>query len=122
MDQKEKRNSEIIKLHNSGLSTQQIADKVGLSKAGVYKVINSHLEAVKSQTAVIDPANNETPAAQTTKPKETAGTVTGKRITNFGEYQRIDVNKYAHKSTGEIITVKFVPATAPDQCGHFVTV
>jgi len=122
MDQKEKRNAEIIKLHNSGLSTQQIADKVGLSKAGVYKVINSYLEAVKSQTDAMPQAENETPAAQTTKPIEPATTVTFKRITNFGEYQRIDVNKYAHKSTGEIITVKFVPATAPDQCGHFVTV
>ena len=122
MDQKEKRNQEIIKLHNSGLSTQQIADKVGLSKAGVYKVINSHLEAVKSQPAATPPAENETPSAQTTKPKEPAATVTGKKITNFGEYQRIDVNKYAHKSTGEIITVKFVPATVRDQCGYFVTV
>jgi hypothetical protein len=122
MDQKEKRNAEIVNLHNSGLSTQQIADKIGLSKAGVYKVINLHLEAAKSQPAAIDPANNETPAAQTTKPIEPAVTVTGKRITNFGEFQRIDVNRYAHKSTGEIITVKFVPATDPDQCGHFITV
>ena len=52
MDQKEKRNAEIINLHNSGLSTQQIADKIGLSKAGVYKVINLYLEAVKSKTVV----------------------------------------------------------------------
>jgi transposase len=117
MDQKEKRNAEIIKLHNSGLSTQQIADKVGLSKAGVYKVINSHLEAVKSQTVAAPQAK-----AEPTKPKETASTVTGKRITNFGEYSRTGVNQYAHKSTGEIITVKFVPATDPDQCGHFITV
>lgn len=117
MDQKEKRNAEIINLHNSGLSTQQIADKVGLSKAGVYKVINLHLEAVKSKTVVATQDK-----AEPTKQTEPASTVTGKRITNFGEYQRIDVNKYAHKSTGEIITVKFVPATVRDQCGYFVTV
>ena len=117
MDQKEKRNAEIINLHNSGLSTQQIADKVGLSKAGVYKVINLHLEAVKSQTVVATQDK-----AEPTKQTEPASTVTGKRITNFGEYQRIDVNKYAHKSTGEIITVKFVPAAVRGQCGYFVTV
>ena len=117
MDQKEKRNAEIVKLHNSGLSTQQIADKVGLSKAGVYKVINLHLEAVKSRTVVATQDK-----AEPTKQTEPASTVTGKRITNFGEYQRIDVNKYAHKSTGEIITVKFVPATVRGQCGYFVTV
>jgi hypothetical protein len=117
MDQKEKRNAEIINLHNSGLSTQQIADKVGLSKAGVYKVINLHLEAVKSKTVVATQDK-----AEPTKQTEPASTVTGKRITNFGEYQRIDVNKYAHKSTGEIITVKFVPATVRGQCGYFVTV
>ena len=117
MDQKEKRNAEIINLHNSGLSTQQIADKVGLSKAGVYKVINLHLEAVKSQTVVATQDK-----AEPTKQTEPASTVTGKRITNFGEYQRIDVNKYAHKSTGEIITVKFIPATPPNKHGYFVTV
>ena len=117
MDQKEKRNAEIINLHNSGLSTQQIADKVGLSKAGVYKVINLHLEAVKSKTVVATQDK-----AEPTKQTEPASTVTGKRITNFGEYQRIDVNKYAHKSTGEIITVKFIPAKAPDKCGHFIAV
>ncbi len=117
MDQKEKRNAEIINLHNSGLSTQQIADKIGLSKAGVYKVINLHLEAVKSKTVVATQDK-----AEPTKQTEPASTVTGKRITNFGEYQRINVNKYAHKSTGEIITVKFVPATVRGQCGYFVTV
>lgn len=117
MDQKEKRNAEIINLYNSGLSTQQIADKVGLSKAGVYKVINLHLEAVKSETVVATQDK-----AEPTKQTEPDSTVTGKRITNFGEYQRIDVNKYAHKSTGEIITVKFIPATPPNKHGYFVTV
>jgi len=117
MDQKEKRNKEIINFHNSGLSTQQIAYKVGLSKAGVYKVINLHLEAVKSKTVVATQDK-----AEPTKQTDPASTVTGKRITNFGEYQRIYVNKYAHKSTGEIITVKFVPASVRGQYGYFVTV
>lgn len=113
MDQKEKRNQLIIQLHNDGLSTQKIADKVGISKAAVYKVVTAYLDTIK------DDAKLKQAKAKQTEP---ASTVTGKRITNFGEYQRIDVNKYAHKSTGEIITVKFVPAKAPEKCGHFIAV
>lgn len=122
MDQKEKRNHEIIKLHNSGLSTQQIADKVGLSKAGVYKVVNAHLEAVKLSTASTPQPTRQTPTPKPANTSAPASTDKGKRITNFGEYQRIDVNQYAHKSSGEIIRVKFVPAAASDKCGHFETV
>ena len=114
MDQKEKRNAEIINLHNSGLSTQQIADKVGLSKAGVYKVINLHLEAVKSKTVVATQDK-----AEPTKQTEPASTVIRKFVTYFGEYQRIDVNKYAHKQTGEVVKVKFVKAQHPNKHGHF---
>ena len=115
MDQKEKRNAEIIKLHNSGLSTQQIADKVGLSKAGVYKVINLHLEAVKSKTVVATQDK-----AEPTKQTEPASTVTGKRITNFGEYQYTgNCNEYAYKQTGEVVKVKFVKAQHPNKHGHF---
>lgn len=120
MDAKEKRNKQIISMHNNDKTTREIADALGISKTLVHNVIKDHINSLNN--GATPPANNETPAAQTTKPKEPAATVTGKKITNFGEYQRIDVNKYAHKSTGEIITVKFVPATAPDQCGHFVTV
>ena len=71
---------------------------------------------------MLEKLNNETPSSQTVKPTEPDATIIGKKITNFGEYQRIDVNKYAHKSTGEIITVKFIPATPPNKHGYFVTV
>lgn len=112
MDQKEKRNAEIVKLHNSGLSTQQIADKVGLSKAGVYKVINSHLESIKPEPKV-------EPAAKEIK---TALTDIGQRITNFGEYQKTGLNQYTHKGTGKVINVKFIPPTNNNERGYFVTV
>jgi len=115
MDPKEKRNSQIIQLHNEGLSTQKIADKVGISKAAVYKVVTAYLDTIKDDAKPKQAkVNKSSPASSFIK--------TGQRITNFGEYQRIDVNKYAHKSTGEIITVKFVPATVRGQCGYFVTV
>lgn len=122
MDAKEKRNKQIISMHNDGKTTREIAEAVGVSKTLVNNIIGAFIASLNSKPIAQTPANNETPAAQIAKPKEPVATVTGKRITNFGEYQRLDVNKYAHKSTGEIITVKFVPATAPDQCGHFVTV
>jgi hypothetical protein len=115
MDQKEKRNEEIIKLHNEGLSTQKIADKVGISKAAVYKVVTAYLDTVKDDAKPKQAkVNKSSPASSFIK--------TGKRITNFGEYQRIDVNKYAHKQTGQVITVKFIPAKAPEKCGHFIAI
>ncbi len=120
MDQKEKRNKEIIKMHNTDKTTREIADSLGISKTLAHNVIREHINSLNTVTSVI--SDNETPASQTVKPAEPDETITGKRITNFGEYQRIDVNKYARKSTGEIITVKFVPATVRGQCGYFVTV
>ncbi len=113
MDQKEKRNQEIIKMHNDGLSTQKIADKIGISKAAVYKVVSAHLETVKNSTK-ITPTPDE-------KPREQAPTSNqGKRITNFGEYQYTgNCNEYAHKQTGEVVKVKFVKAQHPNKHGHF---
>lgn len=120
MTEKEKRNKEIIKLHNDGLSSQQIADKIGLSKGGVYKVITDH---IKSLSGAIAPAVTENKPQP--KPTAPASNVTGsgKRISSFGEYKHTGTrNEYAHKETGEIITVKFVPAKTPGACGHFETV
>lgn len=120
MDPKGKRNEQIIQLHNEGLSTQKIADKVGISKAAVYKVVTSYLETVKGNAA-------PTPGPEPKKVKQSGPASnfmeSGQRITNFGELQYTGVlNEYAHKQTGQVIKVKFVPATAPDQCGYFVAV
>jgi len=120
MDQKEKRNQEIIKMHNDDKTTREIADALGISKTLVHNVIKDHINSLGASSTILP--SNETPGVQTNTPKEPTATVTGKRITNFGEYQRIYVNKYAHKSTGEIITVKFVPASVRGQYGYFVTV
>jgi hypothetical protein len=116
MDQKEKRNEEIIKLHNEGLSTQKIADKVGISKAAVYKVVTAYLDTVKDDAKPKQAkVNKSSPASSFIE--------TGKRITNFGEFEYTgNTNEYAHKQTGQVITVKFIPAKAPDKCGHFVAI
>jgi hypothetical protein len=117
MDQKEKRNRQILLMHNKGESTQTIATKYNLSKAGVHGIIKSML-----------PANDETKepeAIVTSKVKETAPGVTsskGQRVLNFGEYYRTGINQYAHKSTGECITVAFVPASSSDSFGYFIKV
>lgn len=130
MDSKEKRNKEIIKLHNSGMSSQQIADKVGLSKAGVYKIIKDYIDTLPNDRPVLapevvkpEPATMQTGNAETVTTPATNVTGSGKRITSFGELQHTgNPNEYANKQTGEILKVKFVPAKAPDQCGHFETV
>jgi len=117
MDQKEKRNRQILAMHNEGKTTQQIATKFNLSKAGVHNIIKSMLPVKDEPQA---PEAKQPSAVTQAKP---VATVTGgERINNFGEYVRTGVNEYCHKSTGECITIAFVPATAPDSFGYFVKV
>jgi hypothetical protein len=112
MDQKEKRNRQILAMHNAGATTQAIATKFNLSKAGVHNIIKTMLP-VKDEPITPDKVTQTKPATTTTG---------GERIANFGEYLRTGINQYAHKTTGECITVKFIPANAPSECGHFVKV
>ena len=116
MDPKEKRNSQIIQMHNEGLSTQKIADKVGISKAAVYKVVTAYLDTVKDDAKPKQAKVKQSDQAST-------GINSGQRITNFGEFEYTgNTNEYAHKKTAQVITVKFIPAKAPDKCGHFIAV
>lgn len=116
MDQKEKRNKQILAMHNKGESTQAIATKYNLSKAGVHNIIKAMLP-VKDE-----PQTPEAKQLATATVKPAATVTGGERINNFGEYYRTGVNQYAHKSTGECIKVAFVPATTPDSFGYFVKV
>jgi transposase len=135
MDQKEKRNTEIIKMHNDGKSTREIAEAVGVSKTLVHNVINDYLKTVKEITKptpttgpdTMKTGKVETVTATPAKAKQSAqastGINSGQRITNFGEFQYTgNQNEYAHKQTGQVITVKFIPAKAPEKCGHFVAI
>jgi len=116
MDQKEKRNELIIQLHNEGLSTQKIADKVGISKAAVYKVVTAYLDTVKDDAKPKQAKVNKSALASSfIEP--------GQRISNFGEFEYTgNTNEYAHKQTGRVIKVKFVRATAPNTFGYFIAV
>ena len=110
---KEKRNKAILKMYNDGTSIATIAKKFNLSKPGVHSIIKSRLP---------DPDSKEV----TAQPKETIKTgVTsnkGERITNLGEYVRTGVNEYTHKNIGEVINIKFIKATKPNEYGYFVKV
>ena len=108
MDQKEKRNKQILAMHNSGATTQAIATKFNLSKAGVHNIIKTMLPINEEP---IQPVKEIKPATTLNK---------GERITNFGEYVRTGVNEYSHKSTGECIKVAFIPAKNQNEFGYFV--
>lgn len=105
---KEERNKRIMDLHNSGRSTQEIADAVSMSKGGVHKVVTAEL---KKGTA---------PSKE--KPIEVKLTGTEERFDNFSGWNRIDVNRYEHKDTKEIVDVAYVKATDIAECGYFVRV
>jgi hypothetical protein len=115
MTDKQKRNKEIIKLHNSGLSSQQIADKVGLSKAGIYKIITDHIKTIPAAT-VPDITTNKPEPKQTAPALNVTKSI--KQIFSFGDLLYTGrPNEYKHKQTNEIIKVKFNPASK-----HFETV
>lgn len=122
MNDKEQRNKRIIKMHNDGKTVREIAEAVGISKTLVNNVINAHIESLKVKPAPAVTENKLEPVQKQTAPASNV-TTSGKRISSFGEYKHTGTrNEYAHKETGEIITVKFVQAKAPEQCGHFETV
>ena len=108
---KEKRNKAILKMHNEGASIATIANKFSLSKPGVHQILKSLLPKVEDQS---------TPAQTNETIKPAPGTDKGQKVLNFGEYLRTGANEYTHKSTGEIIKVKFIPATDKTKCGFFV--
>lgn len=109
-----KRDENIIKLHNSGMTARQIEDKTGVGKSTVNRIVTNYLNSLK-----------ETKPIQTVKETQTKPAATsnkGERVFNFGEYVRIDKNEYCHKSTGECIKVAFIPAKSINEFGYFVKV
>lgn len=115
MESKQKRNEAIIRLHNDGLSTQKIADKVGLSKAAVYKIITSHLNNISVVGEMPFIRHTSKQRASDSKPKTNVI-----RITNFCEYQYNGVpNEYIHIDSGEVVKVRFVPISSTNNVGYF---
>lgn len=114
MDQKEKRNKQILAMHNSGATTQAIATKFNLSKAGIHNIIKTMLLTDK------EPEPIQAVKEAQIKPATTSNK--GERVFNFGEYIRTGSNEYCHKSTGECIKVAFIPAKNINEFGYFVKV
>ena len=108
MTDKEIRNKRIIDMHNGGSTIQEIVDAVGMSKGGVHKVLNSHLLipeiAPKKVTIKVNLTGKE------------------EEFNNFSGWARTDVNQYAHKETGEVVNLVFIPADNIDGFGKFVKV
>lgn len=104
-DNKELRDRKILDLHNSGESMEAIAKEVGISKTGVHKILQKSL------------MNGDI------SPKEVVDVkLTGKeeKFTSFVGFERVNVNEYAHKESGEVVRVAYVKAKSPDEFGYFV--
>ncbi len=106
---KDLRNQKILDMHNSDMSIGVIAKEFGMSKAGVHKIIQSFIKT----------GNDNIPPKEVV-PVKLKGTE--ERFTNFSGYERLDVNVYSHKETGEIVQVAFVKSKSKDEFGYFVKV
>lgn len=107
-----KRNQNIINLHNQGQTARQIEMQTGVSKSSVNRIVTNYLTSLKEPEQI-------TPVKEAQKKPVTTSNK-GERVFNFGEYTRTGVNEYSHKSTGEVINVKFVPAKNQNEFGYFV--
>jgi protein tyrosine phosphatase len=106
--EKELRRKKVLDMHNSGASIQDITDATGLSRSGIYKILDIVIK--KGEIAPKEPV------------KEVKLTGQEERFTSFVGYERTNVNQYAHKDTGEIVNVAFVKAKNPGEFGYFVKV
>lgn len=101
----EQRDQKILDLHNSGKTTREIAAELNVGKTTVNNAINSMIK------------KGEAP------PKEVVDVkLTGKeeKFTSFVGFERVNVNEYAHKESGEVVRVAYVKAKSPDEFGYFV--
>lgn len=107
--EKNERNDLILSLHNQGESIKAIADKLGMSKGGVHKVLNGVL--VKDYDVVVD----EKKTTDIVSDKYPRGSVLG----SFVGLKRIGVNEYVDEKTGEVVMVRFNKATLVGGFGTF---
>jgi hypothetical protein len=103
--EKELRDIKIIDLHNQGESTRSIASSLKVSKSTVSNVVNLYLGLGEVPSKVVVDIK-----------------LSGKedRFNSFVGYERVNVNEYAHKDSGEVVRVVFVKAVNPGEFGHFV--
>lgn len=106
--EKDLRRKKVLEMHNSGSTPKEIIKATGLSRSGVYKILDTVLQ--KGEIAPKEPI---------VKVKLTGEE---ERFTSFVGYERTDVNQYAHKESGEIVNVVFVKAKKEGEFGYFVKV
>ena len=104
--EKELRNKKILDLHNQGKSIAAIANETGLSKGGIHKIISGFI------------LKGDSPKKDVVVEVKLSGTE--EKFVSFVGYDRIDVNQYAHKGTGEVVSVAFVKAKKAGEFGYFV--
>lgn len=105
--EKELRKVRVIDLHNSGKTAQEIVKVTGLSRSGVYKILDSVLK--KGDIAPRDILF------------EVKLTGLEERFKSFVGYERTNVNEYVHKDSGEVVRVAFVKGENGG-FGYFVNV
>lgn len=106
--EKELRRKKVLDMHNSGSIPKDIMKVTGLSRSGVYKILDTLL-----------PKGEIAPKEPIVKVKLLG---TEERFTSFVGYERTNVNQYAHKETGEVVNVAFVKAKKANEFGYFVKV
>jgi hypothetical protein len=106
--EKELRRKKVLDMHNSGSSPKDIMNVTGLSRSGVYKILDTLLP--KGEIAPKEPIVKVKLSGQE------------ERFTSFVGYERTNVNQYAHKETGEVVNIAFVKAKKAGEFGYFVKV
>jgi len=102
---KDLRDKQVLELNNSGESMGSISIKLGISKSTVHKILNSFLEKGDVPSKVVVDVK-----------------LSGKeeRFNSFVGFERVNVNEYVHKDSGEVVMVTFVKAVNPGEFGYFV--
>lgn len=101
----EQRDQKILDLHNSDKSAREIAAELNIGKSTVNNVINRMI------------GKGEAPPKEVVEVKLTGNE---EKFTSFVGFERVNVNEYAHKESGEVVRVAYVKAKSPDEVGYFV--
>jgi len=106
LSEKDLRNKRIVDMHNSGSTIKEIMTATGISKSGIYKILDAVVKVgdIAPKTPIV----------------EVKMVGTEERFMSFVGYERTNVNEYSHKDTGEVIRVAFVKAKNPNEFGYFV--
>lgn len=104
--EKDLRDQKVMDMYNYGVAERKIAEELGIGKSTVNRIIQGFIKV-----------GDKVPPKEVV-PVKLKGDE--ERFTSFVGYERLDVNVYSHKETGEVIQVAFVKAKSKDEFGYFV--